>query len=187
MANTEELFHRSYREGRRGFVAVDSVTDSVTRGLGFYIYYEFDLPLDTTKYLVFIPGEVDIHAQNRRVNIVDLDNQLINVKINTFADATVNTLGTDISEKIINADLNNDNGILLSFYDDTSDVDVSGAVRLPFSGTISGDRKSVASTYITNEYILERQEPLVVEFINNSTQGDVRVEYNSFGYQCECE
>jgi len=186
MANIGEIFQRSYRDGRKALVEVDAVSDAISRALGFYIQHEFDLLSGETKYLVLETADVDIHATNRTVRVVDLSTQQIEVRVTTYVDATVTTLGNDISDKIVNANFNFDNSIILSMYDETSVVDVTNATKVPFSGTITGDKKSVATTFISNEYVLSRNAPLVIAF-ENLGQGDDRIEYNAAGYQCECE
>ena len=181
MPNVGEIFQRVYRDTRKGLVNIDNPTDAIERGNGWVARYEFELAAGATAYLAFETNDKYIHARNRSVNVVDLDNQIINVQTKTLANATIDTLGNDISSNILNANLNLDNTIALSMYDETTTVTSDGN-EVPFSGTIAGDRKQVGTAFISDEYILKLNDVIVLKFINNGS-GSVRIEYNSNGYQ----
>lgn len=178
-----ERLKQAFRNNVFGFVNIPINSDRIEQGYGWIASYEFELAAGATAYLAFETGNPDIHARNRNVNVADLGNQIIDVKIETLANATIDTLGVDISENIINANLNLDNSIVLSMYDETTTVTSEGG-KIPFSGTISGDRKQVGTSFISDEYVLKNNDFIVLKFVNNGS-GNVRIEYNSNGYQYE--
>lgn len=181
MVSVGEIIQRIFRNDIGGIVNIPEATDRIEQGFGWVASYNFELAAGATAYLAFETSVPDIHVRNRSVNVVDLANQVIDVKVETLANVTINTLGNDISSNIINANLNLNNSIVLSMYDETTTVTTDGD-KIPFSGTIAGDRKQVGSTFISDEYILKNNDYLVLKFVNNGT-GNVRIEYNSNGYQ----
>lgn len=181
MANVGEILQRVFRDTRKGLVSIDNPTDAIERGNGWVAHYEFSLTSGTTVYLVFETSDKYIHVRNRSVNVVDLDNQIINVQTKTLTNATIDTLGNDISDKVINANFNLDNSIQIDMYDETTTLTDEGA-KLPFSGTLRADRRQAALSFIQDEYILKRNNYLAIKF-ENLGDGDVRVEYTSNGYQ----
>lgn len=181
MANVGEILQRVFRDTRKGLVSIDNPTDAIERGNGWVAHYEFSLTAGATAYLAFETSDKYIHARNRSINVVDLANQIIDVQVKTLTNATIDTLGNDISDNVINANLNLTNTIALNMYDEATTVTSDGS-EVPFTGTITGDRKQVGATIIEDEYILKLNDIIVLKFINNGS-GEVRIEYNSNGYQ----
>lgn len=181
--NVGEALLRAYRAYLKGFVVCSAKTDSVENGNAWLISHDFVMDSGTTAYLIFRSTGRHIHATNRRVNVVDLGIRLINVKITTLKSPTIGTLGNDISSKIINANFNYADNIDLEMFDETSTVTNDGP-EAPFSGTITADRRQAAAEFISDQYILEVDSYLALKF-ENLGQGQVRVEYNSNGYQHE--
>ncbi len=154
----------------------------VYNGLAWNIAYQFQLNTGVTAYLVFEAGEERIHATSRRVKVVGLDNQLVDVRVTTLKNATVDVLGNDITATtVFNADLENDNTIDLSMYDEATTI-VDEGLEAPFSSRIKADRRSANQEFITDEYILKRNNFRVLKF-ENLGDGNVEIEYSSTGYQ----
>jgi len=169
-----------YNEHRRERL----IRNYINRGLGWNIAYQFELTSGSTAYMAFETQDDRIHASGRRIKVIGLDNQLIDCRVTTLKNATVDTLGTDISDTtIFNADLNSDNGINLKMYDETTTITDEGA-EAPFSSRIRADRRSANDEYITNEYILKQNDVRVLKF-ENIGDGNVEAEYSSTGYQEE--
>ena len=177
-----ELVKKVYREPSLAITVLDHSVDAIERDNGWVCNYLFDLISSETKYIAFMAGtDKFLHIRNRNINVVDLSSSIINVSTETLANAIVNTLGTEISDNIINANLNISGGIDLKMYDETTTITSEGN-EVPFTGTIAGDKKQAATTFINDEYILKQDDVIVLKFVNNGT-GDVRIEYNSNGYQ----
>lgn len=176
-----ELVKKVYRERNLAITVLNHPTDAIEKGNGWIVNYDFDLVAGATAYLAFETGDKHIHVRSRSLNIVDLSNQVIVLRTETLAAATIDTLGTDISENVINANLNIADNIDVTMYDETTTVTAEGS-RIPFTKTISGDRKQAGATVISDEYILELNGLIVLKFVNEGI-GNVRIEYNSNGYQ----
>ena len=154
----------------------------VNKGLGWNIAYQFELTSGSTAYMAFETQDERIHAANRRVKVIGLDNQLIDCRVTTLKNATVDTLGNDItSTTLFNADLNSDNGINFKVYDETTTITDEGT-EAPFSNRLRADRRQASQDFITDEYILRENGVRVLKF-ENLGEGDVEVEYSSTGYQ----
>jgi len=180
MANVGEVIQRLWRNYKQQ----RSNSFYIYNGLGWNISYTFQLSTGETKYLAFETGEDLIHATNRRTKFIALDNQLLDCRVTTLKNAIVDTLGTDISDiTIFNSDLNSDNGINLTMYDETTTISDEGT-EAPFSSRIIADRRSSGQEFITDQYILKKNGIRVLKF-ENLGDGDVEVEYASTGYQEE--
>ena len=156
----------------------------IHKGLGWNIAYQFQLNTGVTSYLAFETGEERIHATNRRVKVIGLDNQLIDVRVTTLKSAVVDTLGNDITATtVFNADLDDDNTINLTMHDETTTIADEGT-EAPFSSRLRADRRSAAGEFITDEYILRKNGIRVLKF-ENLGDGDVEIEYSSTGHQEE--
>jgi len=154
----------------------------INRGLGWNIAYRFELATATTAYLAFETGDERIHANARGVKVVGLDNSLIDCRISTLKNATVDALGNDITDtSVFNADLNSDNGINLTMYDETTTISDEGT-EAPFSNRIRADRRAASDEYIVNEYILRENGVRVLKF-ENLGAGTIEIDYSSSGYQ----
>ena len=156
----------------------------VNKGLGWNIAYQFELTSGSTVYMAFETQNERIHAANRMVKVVGLDNQLIDCRVTTLKSATVDTLGSDITATtLFNADLNSDNGINLKVYDETTTITDEGT-EAPFSSRLRADRRQADQDFIADEYILKQNDVRVLKF-ENLGDGNVEVEYSSTGYQEE--
>ena len=154
----------------------------INKGLGWNIAYQFQLNTGVTSYLAFETGEERIHASNRRVKVIGLDNQLIDVRVTTLKSAVVDILGNDITATtVFNADLDNDNTINLTMYDETTTITDEGT-EAPFSSRMRADRRSATGEFITDEYILRKNGIRVLKF-ENLGDGNVEIEYSSTGHQ----
>ena len=156
----------------------------INRGLGWNIAYQFELISGSTAYMAFETQDERIHAANRRVKVIGLDNQLIDCRVTTLKNATVGTLGNDItSTTLFNADLNSDNGINLKVYDETTTI-IDEGTEASFSSRLRADRRQADQDFIADEYILKQNGVRVLKF-ENLGDGNVEVEYSSTGYQEE--
>ena len=155
----------------------------IHQGLGWNIQYNFDMIANSTTYLAFETGEPEIHATSRRVKAIGLDNQLIDVRVTTLKNATIDVLGNNISNRVFNGDLNLNNSIELNMYDETTTIADEGT-EAPFSSRMRADRRQAAQEFITNEYILRKNNFRVLKF-ENLGDGSVEIEYASSGYQEE--
>lgn len=181
MVSVGEIIQRIFRTSINSIITTDNSVDAIIDGRGWVANYSFNLASGSTAYLAFKTFDKKIHARGRSVNVVDLGNKVINVSVETLVNATVNTLGSDISSNIINANLNLSNIIELEMYDETTTITSEGS-KIPFSGTIAGDKKQTGTAFISDEYILKTNDVLVLKFVNNGSDS-VRIEYNSNGYQ----
>lgn len=181
MANVGEVILRVFNTSLNSLIMNKKASDAIWRGNGWVANYSFDLAAEETAYLVFEASDKYIHVRNRSINAVDLENNVIDVTIETLKNATIDALGNDISENIVNANLNENNSIELNAYDETTTITDEGN-KVPFSGTIAGDKKRTSFSFIEDEYILKLNDYLVLKFENNGS-GDVRIEYHSNGYQ----
>ncbi len=178
MANVGEVIQRL----RRDYKLERSNRWYVNKGLAWNIAYQFQLNTGETKYLAFETGDDRIHATSRRVKVVGLDNQLVDVRVTTLKNATVDVLGNDItSTTVFNADLDNDNTINLTMYDETTTISDEGT-EAPFSTRLRADRRSASQEFITDEYILRKNGIRVIKY-ENLGNGNVEIEYSSTGYQ----
>ena len=169
------IFYNEWRRAR-------PIRYYINRGLGWNIAYNFQLNSGVTSYLAFETQDDRIHATQRNVQVVGLDNSLIDCEVTTLKNATVDTLGTDITDtSVFNADLNSDNGINLIMYNETTTISDEGT-EAPFSNRIRADRRSEGSEYIANEYILRENAVRVLKF-ENKGDGNVQIYYSSTGYQ----
>ncbi|MFW6282028.1 MAG: hypothetical protein ACOC1O_04465 [bacterium] len=133
-------------------------------------------------YLVFTFGEEEkIHPTYRKVNVIDLDNQIINLRISTLVNPTIDTLGNEVSENIVNSDFNRDNDFDFKFYDETSTLSDEGT-KVPFSNTLRAERKSISTEFIDREYIAPINGIIAIKFANYGS-GEVRIEYSSGGHR----
>jgi len=66
-------------------------------------------------------------------------------------------------------------------YDETSTITTTGD-RVPFSGSLKADKKSVATEFITREYKAPTNGNIVLKF-ENLGDSDIEVEYNSGGHR----
>ena len=182
MASLGEIFQRIYRDTIKSIVVLNSQVDLISRGLGWNIAYSFTVTGNSTVYLAFETGEERIHAVQRRVKVVNQSSQEVGCTVTTLKNATVDTLGADITDTtVFNADLNSDNGINLTMYDETTTISDEGT-EAPFSSTIIADRRSASQDFIANQYILKTNGIRVLKF-ENITSNDLVVEYSSTGYQ----
>lgn len=157
----------------------------INKGLGWNIAYSFTLDKNETMYLAFETNGSRIHATARKVRVIDLNNQPIYLEIVTLKNATVDVLGSDISDRIFNADLNlGTENIDLIMYDETTTIEDEGT-EAPFSSTLRSERRTITEEYIENEYILRENGYRVLKFNNLSDNSEVKIEYNSTGYQEE--
>jgi len=180
MANVGEVMQRLWRNYKQQ----RSNRYYIYNGLGWNIAYQFELTSGSTVYMAFETQDDRIHAANRMVKVVGLDNQLIDCRVTTLKSATVDTLGNDItSTTLFNADLNSDNGINLKVYDETTTVSDEGT-EAPFSSRLKADRRQTDQEFIADEYILKQNDVRVLKF-ENLGDGNVEVEYSSTGYQEE--
>ena len=182
MARTGEILNNVHRKRRKDLVALSSRTDKIDRGLGWDIFYRFELLSGESGTLLLETGDIDIHANDRTVRAIDLENKIVNVRVTTITDFDVVETGNDISEKIVNSNFNFNDDIQLSFYDETSEISVNGMQKTPFSGTLKADRRLTESQFIEREYVLENNGYLAIQF-ENQGDGDVEIEYSASGYQ----
>jgi len=182
MASLGEIFQRIYRDTIKSIVVLNSQVDLISRGLGWNIAYSFTVTGNSTVYLAFETGEERIHAVQRRVKVVNQSSQEVGCTVTTLKNATVDTLGADITDTtVFNADLNSDNGINLTMYDETTTISDEGT-EAPFSNRIRADRRSATGEFITDEYILRKNGIRVLKF-ENLGDGNVEIEYSSTGHQ----
>lgn len=159
----------------------------VKNGDSWDIAYSFEMESGsesnpTVNYLVFTFGaNEEIHPTYRKLNVIDTGNRLINLKIETLVNPTIDTLGTDISSKIINSNFNIENSFNFSMFDETSTLTDEGT-RVPFSNTVIADRRSAGAEFIEREYIAPREGVIALKFSNYGT-GDIKVEYSSGGHR----
>ena len=181
----KELFNNSLNTN--GLLSTSNTMQYyINNGLGWNIAYSFTVAGNSTAYLAFETGTKRIHAVQRKIKVVNESSQEVGCTVTTLKNATVDTLGTDISDTtIFNADLNSDNGINLTMYDETTTISDEGT-EAPFSSTIIADRKSANQEFITNQYILRENGIRVLKF-ENITNNDLIIEYASTGYQEETE
>ena len=154
----------------------------INNELGWNIAYSFTLTGNTTAYLAFETGTERIHAIQRGVKVINNSSQEVGCTVTTLKNATIDTLGTDITDTtVFNADLNSDNGINLTMYDETTTVSDEGT-EAPFSSIIIADRRSANQEFIANQYILRTNGFRILKF-ENLTNNDLIIEYSSTGYQ----
>lgn len=182
MARVGEVFQTVFRTIRKSLVVTDSLADMIDKGQGWNIQYSFTLAGNSTAYLVFETFDSPIHATSRRVKGIDIDNQIVDLRVTTLTNATVNVLGNDISNRVFNANLNKDSSnIDIKVYDETTTITDEG-LDSPFSSRIKADRRMAGQQFIANEYVLKNNNYRVLKF-ENLNNGDIEVEYSSAGYQ----
>lgn len=158
----------------------------IENGDSWDIHYEFNLLSGETKYLVFSFGNTEyIHPTTREIRILDLGNQITNVEISTYTQPTIGTLGNDISNKVFNSNINEEDNFDFIMYDETSTVTDDG-IKLPYSATLSVDKKSVAGEFIERAYVAPVDGYIVLKFVNNGS-GEVGVEYNAGGHRIKVD
>lgn len=70
-------------------------------------------------------------------------------------------------------------------YDETITVTDDG-VRLPYSGTLGGDRKFVFRGFITRAYVAPISGYIALKFENKGS-GEVTIQYNAGGHRFKLE
>ena len=154
-------------------------------GNSWDISYSFTMEAgnpNPVSYLFFTFGEDEsIHPSYRKVNVIDTGNQPINLTVSTLVNPTGDVLGEDISDKIINSNLDISNTFNFNMYDETTTLTDEGT-RVPFSSTIVSERKLASSDYIEREYIAPKGGTIAIKFENKGA-GSVFIEYMAGGHR----
>lgn len=130
----------------------------------------------STQYALFKSDGKEIHFIGRRINIVDISNQIIDFDFRLYENVTVATNGTPV--EIFNLKRNsNINNTLLGF-DNPTGINLTGSTYLsPFGNRVKTDRKSSIITSLQLEYIMKEDTYYLVEIINHGS-GTIEVEYD---------
>jgi len=146
------------------------------------VSYSFEIPANTTYYLIFEFGEdEEIHPTYRTIRASDLSNNIINLEMSTIINPPSYTLGTMIDKNIINSNFNKENSFNFHMYDETSSITDEGN-RIVYESSLQADRKSSSISFIENEYIAPLGGIVALKF-DNVGGGDIRLEYISGGHR----
>ena len=188
MASADEVMNWIISKIQGAITTISAFDKKLDEGHAFGINHNFELAAGETGILLLETIDTRVYGKSRRVDIIDIDNQPINVEVATFANVTPDVIGDDISSGIVNLDVDSSNTIDLQGYNETTtierDVDGNpvGAIELPYGGIIKSERRTGRTVYITEKYILPRNSYLAVEFVNNGA-GAVAIEYGATVYQ----
>lgn len=160
-----------------GFVPTLTHFESgVHNGIGFATRVNKTMEGGTSQYALFKSDGKEIHFISRRINIIDLSNQILDFEFLISENVTVinNGIPVEIFQLKRNSNISN---TLLAF-DNPTGIDLTGSIFLsPFGNRVKTDRKSSIETSLALEYIMKEDTYYLIEFINNGI-GDIKVEYD---------
>lgn len=129
-----------------------------------------------THYVLFKTDGKEIHFVSRRLNVIDLSNQIIDFEFKIYENVTVTNNGTELI--IINLDRDSNQTNTLLGFNNPVGLDLTNSLYLaPFGNRILSDRKSSLVTSIDLKYIMKADTYYTIEMINNGI-GNVEVEYD---------
>ena len=157
----------SYDEYNRK-ISIEAERDETNNGNLYGTARVFTLAADATAYLTFDVPDKYIFITNRIINATDEGSGGVDLEVDTFEDATIDTQGNNVV--IQNANRNSSNTSEISIYDETTSVDITGATQiLPTSDRITADKKSRNVVFVAIGYLIKKNAVTAVRFINNST------------------